>query len=179
MGPTYSKVAAPLRALLKPNALFPPNEEQLKSIEGLKDLIIENHVLAVPDEAAAIEAANAWLSNKPAAGRPYELGADTSGYAIGGITGQCSKDNGKLLILLYYSAHLSASQQNWPPFEQEFWGLLCTRRDSIKHLGRIPVIIHTDHANIARLESLPLARIDSKHFRWISELCQGLSLIHI
>jgi hypothetical protein len=34
-----------------------------------------------------------------------------------------------------------------------------------KHLGRIPASIHTDDANIARLEALPLSRVDAKHFR--------------
>ena len=49
----------------------------------------------------------------------------------------------------------------------------------VKHLGRIPAIIHTDHANIARLEALPLPRVDAKHFRWCSELLQGGSrLLH-
>ena len=59
-------------------------------------------------------------------------------------------------VLAYYSAHLSPCQQRYYPFEQEFWGLLCIRRDMIKHLGRIPAIIHTGHANIARGEGLPL-----------------------
>ena len=48
----------------------------------------------------------------------------------------------------------------------------------VRHLGRIPSIIHTDHANISRLEALPLARIDAKHFRWCSELLQGGSRLH-
>ena len=49
----------------------------------------------------------------------------------------------------------------------------------VKQLGRIPAILHTDHANIARLEALPLARVDAKHFRWCSELLQGGSrLLH-
>ena len=49
----------------------------------------------------------------------------------------------------------------------------------VKHLGRIPAVIHTDHANIARLESLPLERIEAKHYRWNSELLQGGSkLLH-
>ena len=52
-----------------------------------------------------------------------------------------------------------------------------SRRDSVKHLGRIPAIIHTDHANIARLEALPLVRVEAKHFRWITELLQGGSRI--
>ena len=41
------------------------------------------------------------------------------------------------------------------------------------------MIIHTDHANLARLEALPLERLDPKHFRWCSELIQGGSkLVH-
>ena len=107
------------------------------------------------------------------------MGGDTSGYAIGGVTGQCVKDGGKLRVLLYFSAHLNPCQQNRHPFEQEFWGLLCIRRDTVRHLGRIPVVILTDHANISRLEALPLSRIDAKHFRWCSELLQGGSrLVH-
>ncbi len=65
----------------------------------------------------------------------------------------------KLRVLGYYSAHLSACQQRYHPFEQGFLGLVYTRRDMIKHLGRIPAILHTDHANIARVEGLPLERI--------------------
>ena len=99
-GPEYSRIADPLRALLKPGAEFPPNDKQLQALEALKELVVEHHRLCVPDEAAAIEAANAWLSGSNPAGRPYETGADTSGYAIGGVCGQCDKTNGKLLALL-------------------------------------------------------------------------------
>ena len=123
-GAEYARIADPLRALLKPLADFPPNEKQLQAIEELKELVIEHHHLCVPDEAAAIEAANAWLSGAPPAGRPYETGADTSGYAIGGVCGQCDKDIGKLLPLLYFTTHLAAHQMHWHSFEQELWGLL-------------------------------------------------------
>ena len=150
-----------MRELLRPTARFPPNEIQLEALEEIKKLVLEDHVLAVPDEFAAITAANRWLQDEAPGGRPYEMAADTSGYAIGGITGQCVKNGGKLKVLAYYSAHLSPCQQRYHPFEQEFWGLLCTRRDMIKQLGRIPAIIHTDHANIARVEGLPLKRVQA------------------
>eukprot|EP00973_Karenia_brevis_P051836 7200946-Karenia_brevis.AAC.1 len=74
---------------------------------------MEHHRLCVPDEAAAIEAASAWLTGAPPAGRPHEIGADTSGYAIGGVCGQCDKNNGKLLALLYCTAHLADHQMHW------------------------------------------------------------------
>ena len=38
-GPAYARVMSQLRALMKPGAEFPPNEEQTKAIQGLKDLI--------------------------------------------------------------------------------------------------------------------------------------------
>eukprot|EP00973_Karenia_brevis_P013520 1836165-Karenia_brevis.AAC.1 len=61
---------------------------------------MEHHGLCVSDEAAATEAANAWLSGSPPAGRPYEIGAVSSGYALGGVCGQCDKKNRKLFALL-------------------------------------------------------------------------------
>ena len=127
-GPEFCRIADPIRPLLKPGAKFPPNEAQIQALEDIKALVIEQHRLAVPDEAAAIEAAHAWLSGAPPAGRPYEIGADTSGYAIGGVVGQCAEANGKLRVLLYVTAHLADHQQHWHSFEQELWGLLHVKR---------------------------------------------------
>eukprot|EP00969_Alexandrium_andersonii_P175033 7741260-Alexandrium_andersonii.AAC.1 len=62
MGPAFSRVAAPLHALPKPGAEFPPTQEQRAAIDALKDLLVESHKLAVPDEEAAIRAAAAWQS---------------------------------------------------------------------------------------------------------------------
>ena len=58
-GPSYSRVMAPLRPLLKVDGVWPMNKEQLKAVEDLKLLIREDHVLAVPNEQAAIIAARA------------------------------------------------------------------------------------------------------------------------
>ena len=123
-------------ALLKVGAEFPPNERQKKAIELLKDLLMEHHKLCVPDEAAAVEAANAWLNGAPPAGRPYEGLADTSGYAVGGVVGQCDKNLGKLLVLLYISLHLADHQMHWHSYEQELWGLLHVKRQKNKETMR-------------------------------------------
>ena len=56
-GPEFSRVASPLRELLRPGAAFPPKDIHLEAIEGLKRLVIDTHRLAVPDEAAAVAAA--------------------------------------------------------------------------------------------------------------------------
>ena len=81
------------------------------------------------------------------------------------------------MVLMYFSAHLSDSQQKWHPYRQEFYALLCTNREAVKHFGRIPKIIFTDHATIVRQTDLPLGRIDPMEFRWMMELRQGGSLL--
>jgi hypothetical protein len=56
-------------------------------------------------------------------------------------------------------------------------GLLHVKRDKNKQLGRIPDVNHTDHANLARLDSMDLHRIDPKHYRWYQEVVEGGSLL--
>ena len=90
-GPTYARVMHPLRALLKADAKFPPNQVQLDAIAAMKKLVVEDHLLAVPDERAAIAAAKAWMAGEPPCGCPYEAGADTSKIAMGGVLGQADK----------------------------------------------------------------------------------------
>jgi hypothetical protein len=181
MGPSYTRVMYPLKPLLGKDAeargLFPPNDEQLQAIEDLKGLAVENHLLAVPNERAAIEAAEAWMSGQPAAGSPFEGGVDTSKIAMGGVLGQAEFKGGPLRILLYWNLPLTAAQSQWHPFSQEFFGILHFKREVVKHFGRIPMILHTDHGSITRLEYLPLDRIDAKHYRWHAEITQGGTLL--
>jgi hypothetical protein len=68
-GPDYNRITARLRRLVKKGAVFPPTPEEYAAIEELKLLILEDHVLAVPDEFAAITAANAWLQGRPPGSR--------------------------------------------------------------------------------------------------------------
>ena len=89
-----------------------------------------------------------------------------------------SKEERPLLVLMYWSAPLSPAQSCWHASEQECWGLVCFKREAIKHFGRIPMVIHTDHANIVRMESLPLERVDAKHYRWFAEISAGSCLVN-
>ena len=80
---------------------------------------------------------------------------------------------------MYWNAPLSPAQSQWPPFIPDFWVCVCVQllRQVRKHFGRIPVVIHTDHANLTRFEDLRLDRIDAKHYRWHCELVQGGCLL--
>ena len=81
------------------------------------------------------------------------------------------------MVLMYWNEHLSPGQSKWHPFLQEFLGIYKGKREVVKQMGRIPCVIHTDHANIARLEYLPLNRIEAKHWRWHAEITQDGSLL--
>lgn len=96
-GPAHVQNTTVLRPMLKPDAAFPPNAEQLAAIEAVKELLFEDHTIAVPDKAAALTAANVWLANEPPTGRPSEMDAGTFGYAIGASTDQC--DAGAAVLL--------------------------------------------------------------------------------
>ena len=95
--------------------------------------LIEVEVKEEDPEAAAVEASAAWLAGEPPRGRPCEGGADTSKTAMGGVMGQCSVDNGKLAVLMYWNALLSPAEGDWGPFEEELWGALQLRREEVKN----------------------------------------------
>eukprot|EP00969_Alexandrium_andersonii_P238708 10537465-Alexandrium_andersonii.AAC.1 len=91
---------------------------------------------------------------------------------MGGIRRQCDKNEGTLRIMMFWSAPLSEAQSQRHPFEQ-FWGLQQLRRGIVKHVGRIPPVMYTDHGTATRLEHLPLQRIQAKHYRWYAEITAG------
>ena len=114
---------APLRPLLKADAVFPPNQAQLDAIEMMKKLVVEDHMLAVPDERSASAAARAWMNGDVPIGCPCEAGADTSKIAMGGVLGQASEPGGIFHILMYWSAPLSPAQSQWHIFQQDCCGI--------------------------------------------------------
>ena len=75
------------------------------------------------------------------------------------------------------SAYLQEHQMHWHSSVQELWGLLCVVREARKQLGRIAHIVHTDHANLARIECLALNRLEPKILRWYQEIVEGGSLL--
>ena len=64
--------------------------------------------------------------------------------------GQATEKGGRLKFLLYWSGPLTESQSQWHPFEQEMYGLLELKRAAVKHLGRIPMVLHTHMTEIWR-----------------------------
>ena len=92
--------------------------------------------------------------------------------------GRYMEKDGSLLILMYWNALLSLAQGSWHASEQECWGLVCIEQGAIQHFRRMLLVIHTDRASIARVESLPSERIDAKHRHWFAEIVAGSCLLN-
>ena len=83
-GPEYARISAPLRALLKPGAPFPPTKEQHDCLEALKLLFVSEAVLGVADERAALIAANNWSCGNPP---PRKVGHSKLGLILQTLRG--------------------------------------------------------------------------------------------
>ena len=162
MGPKYAAAAEGLRKYVKGgDSAFPMTPRGLQSVERLKSLVCESTLLSIPDERAAL---GGW--------RPYEQLADCSGTGLGGAHCQMSPEFNKIVPLAYFSKSLTPAQSLWPPFRQEHYAQLMTRRFMRQHFGSIPAIMYTDHQNLVRLQDAPLDRIDPVAYRINAELTQ-------
>ena len=162
MGPKYAAAAEGLRRYVKGgDSAFPMTPRGLAAVERLKSLVCETTLLAVPDERAAL---GGW--------RPYEQLADCSGTGLGGAQCQMSPEFNKMVPLAYVSKSLTPAQSLWPPFRQEHYAQLTTRRFMRQQFGSIPAILYTDHQNLVRLQDAPLDRIDPVAYRINAELTQ-------
>ena len=148
--PNYAHACEGLRQYLREGeSAFPLTPRGEASVERLKGLVTQATALAVPDERAA---AGGW--------RPYEQLADACGYAMGGAHVQMNPELTRVVPLAYFSKSLTPAQGLWHPYRQEHYAQLQTRRYMCSLFGSIPVRMYTDHANLVRLQDMPLHRVD-------------------
>jgi len=158
-GPHFNAAMNDLRPYLKPGATFPLTAEAQRSVEGLKRLAVEQHTLFVFDEDGARSGE-----------RPAEQIVDVSGTAIGGVLVQMAEDLSRFKPLHYYSESLAPTQFHWHPFKQELYGQKRAKTVFRREIGRSPDVAWTDHANLCRLATMPLERVEPLIFRWFAEL---------
>ena len=160
IGPKFAVAMDPLRRYLREgDAGFPLTPRGPEAVERLKKLMKKATCLSVSDEHAAASGS-----------RPYEQLADCCKAGLGGAHLQMSADLKKWLPLAYHAESLTPAQTLWHPFRQEQHAQLRCRRKFRALFGSIPVIMYTDHANIARLQDKPLDQVDPVSFRTCSEL---------
>ncbi|OBZ81696.1 Retrovirus-related Pol polyprotein from transposon opus [Choanephora cucurbitarum] len=133
--PMISKVAAPLDALRNdPDVKNHWTELHTKSLEAVKQILLSNAVLHMPDMS-----------------KPFTLETDASLYGIAYALTQ-RDDHGRTVHIALLSQSLSVSQQNWHVLRRKLyacvWGLDRLRPLLFNH-PRIE--IHTDHEAITFL----------------------------
>ena len=174
----YSTLVKILGEWMKPGAEFPEEglgcnnkecgNEGCKTVKAIKILCEHSIETAVLDEPAAIDGT-----------RPLEMVADASGYAWGSTNVQMTEDLTRFKVLLMVGKGFTPAQQAWPALTLEAHAQLQGKRYQRKILGAMKSINWTDHQNVVRLQTADLNEVDVKHIRWISEIVQDLSLIHI
>ena len=141
--PGFSRVAQPLYALTRKNALFVRNEDCEKAFIRLKTQLTEAPVLAYPRF-----------------GQRFLLETDAAGAGLGAVLSQPEED-GSVRPIVYASRTLQNSEKNYGISELEALGVVWAVRHYI--YGH-PCTVYTDHQVLKSLLNTP--QPSEKLARW-------------
>lgn len=143
----YSKIAAPLTALLSTKVKFEWGPEQQRAFETLKDKLTSYPTLRRPDFT-----------------KPFILHTDASSQTIGAILAQKDED-GKEHPVAYHSKKLTPAERNWPITHLECFAVVNAVCDHFADflLGH-PFTVYTDCAALQWL--LTSQKLQGKLARW-------------
>ena len=144
--PGFSKVAGPLHALTKKDALFIWGPDCRTSFETLKQLLTASPVLAVPDFS-----------------RRFLLETDASGAGLGAVLAQEQSDGTKRPIA-YASRSLLKHEKNYGINELEGLGVVWAVKHFRPYLYGNPCVVYTDHQALKSLLNTP--QPSGKLARW-------------
>lgn len=142
----YAGIAKPLTQLLKKESLFVWSEEQQKSFEQLKQLLITRPNLAIYDPDL-----------------PTEVHTDASKVGLGGVLMQKQKD-GNTKVVMYYSRQTTKEEMRYHSYEQETLAVVCALKYFRVYLVGVKFKILTD-CNAFRL-TLTKRDINPRIGRW-------------
>lgn len=148
--PSFTSIALPLRALLKPDANYVFGEECVVAFNKLRDKLISIPVLALYNPQ-----------------RETELHCDASAVGFGGILLQ-RQDDGKFHPTAYFSKRATEAESRYHSFELETLAIIYSLRKFRVYLEGIPFKIITDCNSLA----LTLGRQgnNARIARWALEL---------
>jgi hypothetical protein len=113
------------------------------------------------------------LSTSPVLGyfdpqRPHTFTTtDASDYAIGGWLGQ-KDDNGKTIIIAYWSRKLTPAELNYPVHEREFLAFYAFVKKFRLYLHGVPFLAYVDHRSLEYMQDQPY--LSTRQVHWIQEL---------
>ena len=161
----FAEVSAPLRKMLKkkvPEDFGKLGEEESRSFKGLVALAVNHVKLAVPDYEAALKGNGAY----------FQIFLDASLMGVGALLCQAD-DAGRVKVLAVMSKSLTPTQQAWPAWVRELWGL----KEAVLEFGPVcagyPTVAWTDHNNNTKISLIPPEQCGEKIIRWWATIKQS------
>jgi hypothetical protein len=150
----YSGIAIPLTELTKKNVAFKWEERQEQAFEGLKQVILKEPILAIPDPE-----------------KQFEVETDASDYAIGGQLGQ-RDDKGRLHPIAFFSKKLNGPELNYQIHDKELMAIIEAFKEWKPHLSGTThqVQVYTDHKNLTYFATTK--ELNKRQTRWAEFLSE-------
>ncbi len=154
----FSKIAAPLNALLKKDTPFVWSSECQKAFEELTQLLTTAPMLKYPD-----------------LNKPFKLYTDASGYSLGCCLAQ--EHNGKEYVVAYGGRSMSDAEKKMAITHKECLSLVYAIKHFDFYLRNVPFTAVVDHQ--ALLSLLGQKEPVGKFARWVAFLQQyNMTLVH-
>jgi len=146
----FSKISAPMTALLKKDAHFEVGEKQELAFKELKAAISSAPILANPDPEL-----------------PFTVVTDSSGFAIGAAL--CQNDGTGSRPVAFMSKKLLPAEMNYPTHERELLAIVCALKEWRHYLFGNHFTVLTDHRPLQHIQNQP--HLSAGQTRW-SEFLQ-------
>jgi len=150
----FSKISAPMTALLKKDAHFEVGEKQELAFKELKAAISSAPILANPDPEL-----------------PFTVVTDSSGFAIGAAL--CQNDGTGSRPVAFMSKKLLPAEMNYPTHERELLAIVCALKEWRHYLFGNHFTVLTDHRPLQHIQNQP--HLSARQTRW-SEFLQQFDL---
>ena len=151
----FSFIAGPLHDLTKKNVKYEWTNKVNESFEKLKEKLISQPVLILPD-----------LS------KPFEVQCDACGHCLGAVLLQEGH------VITYESRRLNEHEKNLGIYEKELLAILHALNTWKHYLLGTPFVLRTDHQSLKYF--LTQTKLSDKQMRWANFLSQfNFNIAHI
>jgi hypothetical protein len=156
----FANIAKPLHDLTKKDSEFVWGEAQERAFQTLKERILSDPVLKLPDPT-----------------KPFEVETDASDYAIGGQLGQ-RDEQGKLHPVAFFSKKLSGPTLNYPVHDKELMAIVEAFKEWRPYLSgtTYEVQVYTDHKNLTYFTTTK--ELNGRQVRWAEMLADYNFRVH-
>jgi transposase InsO family protein len=132
----YAKIAGPLHELTKSNARFVWGEVQSQAFEALRDALLSDKILSLPDPN----------------NREFILDTDASDYALGAVLSQLQNEDER--VMAYGSRCLNGSERNYCVTRKELLAVVYFMVYYKHYLLGAHVLVRSDHGSLQWLKTM-------------------------